>query len=68
MPLIAILPSPVSEVGPLIGSLMYGPSWFYNELIPSSGPPPTDLDPRAAIAIWQLSICDQNINEMIYKR
>ncbi|KJA29380.1 hypothetical protein HYPSUDRAFT_32802 [Hypholoma sublateritium FD-334 SS-4] len=48
---------PISEVGPLIGSLMYGPSWFYNELTPSSEPPPTDLDPRAAIAIWQLSIC-----------
>jgi len=48
---------PISELGPLITSILWGPSWFYNELTPPTGPPPPDLDVRAVIAIWQLDIC-----------
>jgi len=47
----------VSEIGPFIGSVLWGPAWFYNELVPPTGPPPTYLDPRAEIGIWQLTIC-----------
>lgn len=36
---------------------MWGPSWFYNELVPPTGPPPESMDPRATIAVWQLTIC-----------
>ncbi|KAF9056391.1 hypothetical protein BJ165DRAFT_510430 [Panaeolus papilionaceus] len=48
---------PISEVGPFVMSLKEGASWFYNELVPPTGPPPKDLDARAVIAIWQLAIC-----------
>jgi hypothetical protein len=37
-------------------TLISGPSAFYNEVIPPTGPPPENMDPRAAMAIWQLSI------------
>ncbi|KAF4623228.1 hypothetical protein D9613_001995 [Agrocybe pediades] len=48
---------PLSEVGPFVTSLMWGPRWFYNELVPPTGPPPETLDPRSTIAVWQLTIC-----------
>jgi len=37
-------------------TVISGPSAFYNEIIPPTGPPPENMDPRAAMAIWQLSI------------
>ncbi|KAF8807610.1 hypothetical protein BYT27DRAFT_7097872 [Phlegmacium glaucopus] len=48
---------PLSEIGPIIMAFKSGPGWFYNELTPPTGPPPEYLDPRAAIAVWQLVIC-----------
>ncbi|KAJ3510384.1 hypothetical protein NLJ89_g4705 [Agrocybe chaxingu] len=48
---------PLSEIGPFIMSVKSGPAWFYNELVPPTGPPPVYLDPRTEIAIWQLTIC-----------
>jgi amino acid transporter len=47
---------PISEVGPFVMCMKEGASWFYNELVPPTGPPPTHLDPRAEIAIWQLAV------------
>jgi len=47
---------PISAIGPIIMTLISGPSAFYNEVIPPTGPPPENMDPRAAMAIWQLSI------------
>jgi len=48
---------PLSLLGPFIQSCLWGPAWFYNELVPPKGPPPIDLDPRAQIGIWQLLTC-----------
>ncbi|KAF8167886.1 hypothetical protein B0H34DRAFT_683543 [Crassisporium funariophilum] len=48
---------PLSEIGPIIMSFHSGPAWFYNELVPPTGPPPEYMDPRATIAIWQLVLC-----------
>jgi len=48
---------PLSEIGPFVTSFIWGPQWFYNELVPPTGPPPEYLDPRSTIAVWQLTIC-----------
>lgn len=51
---------PVSTIAPaFIVSLFHGPSWFLHQLIPSTEPVPTaqPLDPRALMAIWQLTNC-----------
>ena len=47
---------PVSAIGPIIMTLISGPSAFYNEVIPPTGPPPENMDPRSVMAIWQLTI------------
>lgn len=42
---------------PILMSAIRGPQWFYNELVPPTGPPPSELDPRSKVATWQLTIC-----------
>jgi len=46
---------PLSTFSPLITCLTMGPGYFLWELIPSSLPQPSVLDPRADLAIWQLA-------------
>jgi len=50
---------PVSTIAPaLIVWFFPGPSWFLHQLIPSTEPAPAQsLDPRALMAIWQLTNC-----------
>ncbi|KAF9535800.1 hypothetical protein CPB83DRAFT_842361 [Crepidotus variabilis] len=45
-----------SLLGPIIGSLAWGPQWFYNELIPSNDPPRNDLEVNAQMATWHLVV------------
>lgn len=46
----------VSMMFPYLMTLQSGPARFFNELVPPTGPPPEIMDPRAALAIWQLTI------------
>lgn len=43
-------------MGPIIGSTLWGPQWFYNELLPPSGPPRYDIEANALMATTQLVI------------
>jgi len=49
-PFSTILPSVMAWVAP-------GSAWFWFQLIPSTGSPPSQVDDRTNMAIWQLGNC-----------
>ncbi|KAI0320211.1 hypothetical protein OF83DRAFT_1105992 [Amylostereum chailletii] len=49
---------PASTIIPVFMTwFLPGAIWFHHELIPSSSSPPSSLDARSTMAIWQLGNC-----------